>query len=582
MPETLMPIPMAPRQTDILVVLLAPEILGDSGLEALRDTIRPGSQKIRLLLRLTKPTDQTLVARLVAFHLPVQILLAYGISLPEGIVDVAQMPPGTNETDLNNLALALSDVVVCDPKLGETSELVLRAKDLGKPTFSPGQALPSGPAIRANLTSELDQILPNAFWRGIFGALEQGILELLAVGWPRKQVNGSADRKKQKFKRAFLELWGPGAYFAPPKWTDTNPDKAAVDGSAPIVARFDSLDRSALRGSYVHRGQIWFVHLGAAFAVFFAVIGAINHIIPEINYFPEFFAVIRAFFHKISEIIQFPEGTSALIELLLLSSIFYRISRLQRTQLQDRWTACRFAAEQLRVARMCLPLLVPPHWICGTDEPPPPKPKANVHSCLVRVPWMAPRAEEAEELTFLAISEVKRAVRDQGLPRAGADFTPRKAAEWLQLIVADQAQYHDGNHRKLKQAEETLNRIIEWLFTLAIVGVLLHWVLITAWSIEWDLLLLLTAANPAFAAALHGAGTRLGIVHRIALSEQVWDKLDVINKSLDRFIEAPPSVPEDDDWRRVRELARDAADAMGEENLSWHGLVRRERDVLPA
>ena len=113
-------------------------------------------------------------------------------------------------------------------------------------------------------------------------------------------------------------------------------------------------------------------------------------------------------------------------------------------------------------------------------------------------------------------------------------------------------------------------------------GVFLHLVLITAWSIEWDLLLLLTAANPAFAAALHGAGTRLGIVHRIALSEQVWDKLDGINNKLDKFIEAPPSVPEDKDWRNVRDLAREAADAMGEENLSWHGLVRRERDVLPA
>ena len=581
MPKALMPIPTTPRQTNILVVLLAPEILGDSGLEALRDTVSPGSQKIRLLLRLAKPADQTLVARLATFHLPVQILLANGISLPEGIVDVAQMPPGTDETDLNNLALALSDVVVCDPKLGETSELVLRAKDHGKPTLSPGQALPDGPAIRANLTSELDQILPHAFWRGIFGTLEQWILELLACSWSGKEANGSVDIKR-KLKRVFLEPWSPRAYFAPPKWTDTNPDKAAVDSTAPIVARFDSLDRSALRGSYVHRGQIWFVHLGAAFAVFFAVIGAINHILPEINYFPEFFAVIRAFFHKISEIIHFPKGTSALIELLLLFAIFYRISRLQRTQMQDRWTACRFAAEQLRIARMCLPLLVPPLRICGTDEPPPPKPKANVHSCLVRVPWMAPRAEEAEELTFLAISEVKRAVRDQGLPCAGGDVTPRKAAKWLQLIVADQAQYHNGNHRKLKQAEETLNRIIEWLFTLAIVGVFLHLVLITIWSIEWDLLLLLTAANPAFAAALHGAGTRLGIVHRIALSEQVWDKLDGINKNLDSFIEAPPSVPEDDDWRTVRRLARDAADAMGEENLSWHGLVRRERDVLPA
>ena len=47
MPETLMPIPTAPRQTDILVVLLAPDTLGDSGLEALCDTVSPGSQNIQ-------------------------------------------------------------------------------------------------------------------------------------------------------------------------------------------------------------------------------------------------------------------------------------------------------------------------------------------------------------------------------------------------------------------------------------------------------------------------------------------------------------------------------------------------------
>ena len=579
MPKALMPIPTTPRQTNILVVLLAPEILGDSGLEALRDTVSPGSQKIRLLLRLAKPADQTLVARLATFHLPVQILLANGISLPEGIVDVAQMPPGTDETNLNNLALALSDVVVCDPKLGGTSKLVLRAKDHGKPTLSPGQALPDGPAIRANLTSELDQILPNAFWRGIFGTLEQWILELLACSSSGKEANGSVDIKR-KLKRVFLEPWSPRAYFAPPKWTDTNPDKAAVDSTAPIVAQLFARSQRAAWFLCSPRSDLVRPPSRSICCIFCCNWCDQSHPSRD-QLLSRIFCCYSGVLPQNFRIIHFPKGTSALIELLLLFAIFYRISRLQRTQMQDRWTACRFAAEQLRIARMCLPLLVPPLRICGTDEPPPPKPKANVHPCLVRVPWMAPRAEEAEELTFSPFPRLNApcAIRVCRVPE---ETSHPEAAKWLQLIVADQAQYHNGNHRKLKQAEETFDKIIEWLFTLAIVGVFLHLVLITIWSIEWDLLLLLTAANPAFAAALHGAGTRLGIVHRIALSEQVWDKLDGINKNLDSFIEAPPSVPEDDDWRTVRRLARDAADAMGEENLSWHGLVRRERDVLPA
>jgi hypothetical protein len=53
-----------------------------------------------------------------------------------------------------------------------------------------------------------------------------------------------------------------------------------------------------------------------------------------------------------------------------------------------------------------------------------------------------------------------------------------------------------------------------------------------------------------------------------------------ICRDLEDFI-AAPSAPEEA-WPKLRGLALEAADAMGEENLSWHGLVRRERDVLPA
>ena len=54
MPETLMPIPTAPRQTDILVVFWHRRHLATAGLEALCDTVSPGSQNIHLLLRLTQ------------------------------------------------------------------------------------------------------------------------------------------------------------------------------------------------------------------------------------------------------------------------------------------------------------------------------------------------------------------------------------------------------------------------------------------------------------------------------------------------------------------------------------------------
>jgi hypothetical protein len=85
-------------------------------------------------------------------------------------------------------------------------------------------------------------------------------------------------------------------------------------------------------------------------------------------------------------------------------------------------------------------------------------------------------------------------------------------------------------------------------------------------------LLLVTAAGPAFAAALHGAGTRLGIVHRAALSLDVERELKVVQKALAKLIATPPIELEA--WR-------EAATSMGRESTAWHGLVRRYRDELP-
>src|SRR5262249_11121436 len=98
-------------------------------------------------------------------------------------------------------------------------------------------------------------------------------------------------------------------------------------------------------------------------------------------------------------------------------------------------------------------------------------------------------------------------------------------------------------------------------------------------SHESTWLLLFTAAGPAIAAALHGAGTRLGIVHRAALSKEMERELTPIKDSLESFLTKPSDTPEA--WRGARRLGDEAANAMGRETSSWHGLVRRYRDELP-
>jgi hypothetical protein len=125
-----------------------------------------------------------------------------------------------------------------------------------------------------------------------------------------------------------------------------------------------------------------------------------------------------------------------------------------------------------------------------------------------------------------------------------------------------------------------LRYLTQAFFALALVAVVVHLVEVFSGSHgESRWLLLFTAVGPAVAAALHGAATRLGIVHRSALSKEMERELRAIDTSLGEFLKAPKDTPAA--WGQVRSLAYEAANAMGRENTSWHGLVRRYRDELP-
>jgi hypothetical protein len=181
--------------------------------------------------------------------------------------------------------------------------------------------------------------------------------------------------------------------------------------------------------------------------------------------------------------------------------------------------------------------------------------------------------ENNMDFSFLALTEVKRAVREQGLPRLGATCSPCDAARWLLLIVSDQTIYHNRNYRKLEHAERRLTTGTNLLFLAAVTAVVVQF------FVEWRWLLLVTAAGPAFAAASHGVLTRLGIVHRAALSRDLEQELRRIGDTLLTIIGR--DMASEDDWREVRRLATRAAEAMGRENQSWHSLVRRYTDLLP-
>ena len=515
------------------VVLLVPEALGGTAdPERLRRTLVGPPRATRVLLCLTGGVGHELATALAQLELDLQILLAADAPQPQTKTHCLRAPPGMSPNDQTEFALALCDVVLVASK-SDQQPLARTATKLGKILVVPGSPLPALASL-ATVTHRLD---PESHgWRilrHINGRVEQIMLELLAFGWSGWTRAGCAESGK-RLGRCFGRKWLPAPYFAPNRWPKLSPDRAAVDPAAPIVAGFEAMDRSALHGSYIHRDIAWVTYFGAAFAVLWAVAGYVSdrHLLFGI------------------------------LEVVTLSLVAIAVFWARFTGLQDRWTACRFAAEQLRIARMSLPLFVLPPALATADTP------SNGH-----------RGEDK-----LALAQVKRVVRDHGLPNLD-DPSPRRAAAWLQLIVSDQVEYHRRNRHKLERAEARLRRVTQLFFGLAFVAVV--WQLIEVLSEahsnteahsdnKWPLLL--TAAGPAFAGAFHGAGTRLGIVHRAALSEEMERELRSIDASLVPFLDAA-DTPEA--WGDVRRLAYEAANAMGRENTSWHGLVRRYRDELP-
>lgn len=510
------------------VILLAPEALSAEPQPPLLPVPAAGSA-IRLLVRLSEPLPPHLHQALAANGLPIQYLAAPGVPPPDPGAVTAHMPPGTSAQDLDDYALALADAVLAPPEAA-TLPLLRRAVALGKIIIAPGDAPVAAPASD-DVMRCLDPERPgwHAWGSPLFGRLEQAVLECLAFNWLGEK--GGARHSYGQLHRCIRRAWRPGAYFAPEAgWRERNLDEAGVDPQAPIIAGFAMLDRCAVYGAYIHRDMIWIMNFGAAFAVFAAVAGALSS--SDLGW-----------------------GLIEFFTLLLIGALVF-VSR--HAWLQERWTACRLGAEQLRIARMCLPLFVVPPALASID----------------RGSAAGLGGHDKRDFAAWAVIQVKRAVREQGLPRLAAASSPVAAARWLQLIVEDQTAYHNRNYRTLEQAEHRLTTFTNALFFAALIAVVAHFFFPEA---HW--LLLITAAGPAFAAASHVAGTRLGIVHRVALSRGIEQELRPIGEALVAFI-ARDSVSEES-WYDVRRLAAQAADAMGRESTSWHSLVTRSADILP-
>jgi hypothetical protein len=552
---------VATPQKPALVVLLAPDALHQSDLAEVGEMLAKAKafSELRVLVALDRPTDLPLAAMLAQCAVSVQYLLGPDVKGSYAPEIVARMPPGLSARDMVDFALAMSDIVVANPNLLDQPS-TKRAAAMRKAIISPGEPLPR----LSNERTAASGLEPYSgpFRKPLYfiaGRFDSALIEIAAFGWRGWSWRG-VGQSLEGLRTCFSGSWPRVIDFPPDKWRDHAPDQGILDRTGPVRSRYELLERGALFGSRLHRDIIWLVHGMAAFAVFAAVGGEVWR-------------------DSSKAVCAWGFGEAAML-LIAASLIWWARSN----RLQERWTACRIGAEQLRIACMCLPLLVAPPML-GQSEG-----KSNEGTAPRRdrsAPWPWTQRRSRHDLAPNALAQAKRAMRDQGLPHDMGTFSPLQAVAWLDRFASEQAAYHHDNHRKLESAERRLHNLTESIFVLTLAVVV--WQLWRYWtSIQPEprlSLLLLTAFGPALAAAIHGAVTRLGMVHRAALSESMAQQLTAIcvelgtlRKKLGAMEISPmPHIA----WPEVRRLALLAAEAMGQENTSWHVLLAREPDDLP-
>jgi hypothetical protein len=544
-----------------LVVLLAPDALYESDLAEVGEMLTKAKafSELRVLVALDRPTDLPLAAMLARRAVSAQWLLGPGVEGSYAPEIAARMPLGLSARDANDFALAMSDIVVANPDL-LNEPVTKQAAAMRKAILAPGEPLPALSQERA-AASGLEPY-SGVFRKPLYfiaGRFDSALIEIAAFGWRGWSWRG-VGQSLEGLGTCLSGRWRRVIEFPPDKWRDHAPDKGILDNAGPVRSRYELLERGALFGSRLHRDIIWLVHGMAAFAVFAAVAGEV--------------------WSGSSKAVW----TSGLGEAAMLLTAASLIWWARSNRLQERWTACRIGAEQLRIACMCLPLLIAPPLL-GQPEG---KSKEGIAPHRDRsASWPWTRRRSKHDLAPNALAQAKRAIRDQGLPHDMGRFSPLQAIAWLDRFVSEQAAYHHDNHLKLESAERRLHNLTEAIFVFTLTVVV--WQLWRYWtSIQPEprlSLLLLTAFGPALAAAIHGAVTRLGMIHRAALSQSMAQQLNAICRELGKFKQNLGAMEKSPTphiaWPEVRRLALLAADAMGQESTSWHVLLTREPDDLP-
>ncbi len=418
-----------------LVVLLALELIDlekdvEDIVRRLRDATDRKERSVRILLRIANTAGvtgtpnafekQVAVAHgLLATGVPAQVILASSEGEFETDCLTVRMPPGG---DVDELALALSDVVFVDP-IAHGSPLAVQAKKSGKIVIEPGNHLPQLHDTQS-ISEGLDpyngtKVRIGSRIFGRFQLLMEGILSFDGSG--PKGFRGGIQRLCNDVKRSWSSFDG----FPAPSDDCRSPDERSFDEASPIVRCFKALDRSAVYGSFLHRDAIWASVLFAGSAVLAAIAGTLSN-----------------------------DHRLAFVEAVFLIAFASLSFWVRYTKLEERWSACREGAEQLRIIRLCLPLMIATKCITSADTP------SSVH-----------RETPSLRLRRNVVDEVKRAVREHGLPTLRQCASAKSAARWVRYVVRDQLTYSRGAHIRLERREHRMRWFTGFLLAAAIVAV---------------------------------------------------------------------------------------------------------------
>lgn len=364
------------------------------------------------------------------------------------------------------------------------------------------------------------------------------------------------------FHSAFLRLFG----YPKIEWQSYQSYLIAgfespEDSQRAFWAQYHELDRAAVHSSLLHRDQVVAVHLLAAFAVLFALLGTLGEAAAW--------------------------GVIQLIALGLIPFLVYEAGRVG-VSVHQTYLSLRHGAEMFRVLAMLRPFL----------------------ACLPSIEraqrqFSREKQDAAADRMILIIPQiwwVLRCAREKGIPLTdersyvAVKHTTELKAQ-LKTFIKDQQRYHQTNSSRWHRIHRRVEGMTIGTFLLTLITVALHLLALLGQHAEhqgWmfirlllepirlienhsNWMFLVTAFGPALTASLYGISGKLEIARIASKSRVLAEELATLLEAVERA----PSQNSLDAFLTLHDLAMSTAKTLYAEHEYWVNLLHGQELELP-